>query len=151
MSKFQSEFKHDSSGSVGLSFVKVYNLWHKQIKDSLKEIQLTHPQFVVLASLGYLSQQDQEVNQVAISKKSDIDVMTISTIIRNLEKSGLISRKNSLVDTRAKAIVLTAAGQEKLTEALPIVEKIDRDFFGEAGTDVETLNRLLLQLVEKNS
>ncbi|MGM0110170.1 MarR family winged helix-turn-helix transcriptional regulator [Enterococcus sp. DIV0187] len=145
---FQSEFKDNSEASIGLSFIKVYNLWHKRIKDQLKRIELTHPQFIVLASLGYLSQKYNEVNQVDISKKSDMDVMTVSTIVRKLEKSGLVNRKNSTIDTRAKSIVLTDSGQKKLAEALPIVEKVDHDFFDRLGKDRTDLNRLLLQLID---
>lgn len=144
---FQSEFKDNSNASIGLLFVKVYNLWHKRIKDQLKSIELTHPQFIVLASLGYLSQQYNEVNQVDISKKSDMDVMTVSTIVRNLEKSGLVNRKNSIIDTRAKSIALTERGQKKLVEALPVVEKIDHDFFDSLGKDKNKFNKLLLQLI----
>jgi DNA-binding MarR family transcriptional regulator len=109
---FHSEYKDNSRASIGLSFIKVFNLWHKQIKDHLKRIELTHPQFIVLASLGYLSQQRKEIDQVDISTQSDIDVMTTSTIVRNLEKSGLVNRKNSILDTRAKCIILTELGQK---------------------------------------
>lgn len=144
---FQSEFKDNSDASIGLSFIKVYNLWHKQIKDQLKSIELTHPQFIVLASLGYISQRKTEVNQVDISKKSEIDVMTVSTIVRNLEKAELINRKNSIKDTRAKSIALTELGKKKLAEALPLVEKVDHDFFASLGKDRNDFNRLLLQLI----
>ena len=146
--KFPSEFNQDSSASIGLSFVKVYNLWHKQIKDQLKEVGLTHPQFIVLSSIGFLSMQNDEVNQVDVSKTSDIDVMTVSTIVRNLEKSSLVMRESSKIDTRAKSIVLTKIGQKKLAEALPIVEKVDHDFFDSLGKHREDFNHLLLQLIE---
>ena len=53
MSEFPSHYKSDATQSIGLSFIKVYNLWHKKIKEQLKNINLTHPQFVVLASLGH--------------------------------------------------------------------------------------------------
>lgn len=144
---FHSKFKDNSEVSIGLSFVKVYNLWHKQIKDQLNSIELTHPQFIVLASLGYISQKKDEVNQVDISKKSNIDVMTVSTIVRNLEKAELVNRKNSTKDTRAKSIALTEFGQKKLAEALPLVEKVDHDFFASLGKDRDDFNRLLLQLI----
>ena len=48
------------------------------IKQELKKINLTHPQFVVLAALAYLLQTENEVTQVMISKLSGIDVMTVS-------------------------------------------------------------------------
>ena len=143
---FQSEFQNNSEESIGLSFIKVYNLWHKQIKTQLRQLELTHPQFIVLASLGYLSQKDNEVNQVSISKNCDIDVMTVSTIVRNLEKMQLVIRENSINDTRSKIIRLTDLGQKKLAQSLPIVEEIDRYFFECLGKERTTFNQLLLQL-----
>ena len=58
-------------------------------------IELTHPQFVVLATIGYLCQHHGEVKQIDISRNSNIDVMTLSTIISRLEKSELIERQKS--------------------------------------------------------
>lgn len=68
MTKFPSKYKNDSSLSSGFSFIKAYNLWHKKIKERLKVIELTHPQFVVLATIGYLCQHHREVKQIDISK-----------------------------------------------------------------------------------
>ena len=143
---FQSEFQNNSEESIGLSFIKVYNLWHKQIKTQLRQLELTHPQFIVIASLGYLSQKDNEVNQVSISKNCDIDVMTVSTIVRNLEKMQLVIRENSINDTRSKIIRLTDLGQEKLAQSLPIVEESDWHFFECLGKERTTFNQLLLRL-----
>ncbi|EUJ39638.1 MarR family winged helix-turn-helix transcriptional regulator [Brochothrix campestris] len=150
-SSLSSDFQSTPNESTGLSFIKVYNLWHKLIKDELKTVNLTHPQFTVLASLGYLSQRNKEVSQVDISKQADIDVMTVSTIIRNLEKTKLLFRQESSVDTRAKSIMLTEEGRVVLSKALPLVEGIDNVFFGNLETDKQCFNSLLLKLIESNS
>ncbi|EGO9400005.1 MarR family winged helix-turn-helix transcriptional regulator [Enterococcus faecalis] len=148
MNNFHSNYKEDSNGSVGLSFIKVYNCWYKEIKNRLKKIGITHPQFVVLASLGYLSQYKEEINQVDVAKQSDMDVMTVSTVIKNLEKQTLLRREVSLSDTRAKVVKLTPKGWELLNQALPIVETIDKEFFGKLGSEEKELQRLLGLLVE---
>lgn len=150
MNSFDSSYKENCSNSVGLSFIKVYNLWHKSIKRELSYLNLTHPQFVVLSSLGYLSQRNEEVNQVSISGLSDIDVMTTSTIIKNLEKANLVVRQESKKDTRAKSVKLTNEGEITLNKALPIVEKIDINFFGVLKSDKELFNAFLITLVEEN-
>ncbi|MEK0307119.1 MarR family winged helix-turn-helix transcriptional regulator [Bifidobacterium favimelis] len=146
MSDFPSEYGQNASGSVGLSFIRVYNLWHKQVKDALKGIGLTHPQYVVLASLGYLAQQGNEINQVDIARNSDIDVMTVSTILRNLERGGLVTRRTAPDDQRAKTVTMTHAGRSILKRALPLVEGIDADFFGALGRDEAAFNTMLLKL-----
>lgn len=150
MSSFFSKYKNDSSAAIGLSFIKVYNSWHQKIKEQLKTLELTHPQYIVLASLGYLAQSQQEVNQVDIARQSEIDVMTVSTIIRNLEKQYLIVRQPSSQDTRAKVVTLTENGQKVLNQALPLVESIDAEFFGVLGEQTELFNQLLLKLVNEN-
>lgn len=151
MKQFNSNFKEDSSQSIGLSFIKAYNNWHKKIKTELAAIGITHPQFVVLASLGYLEQSKNEIKQIEISKKSDIDVMTVSTILKNLEKQQLIQRSHSKIDTRAKVVMLTSIGRSKLNKALKIVEQIDKVFFSKLGANEEQFNALLNLLTEEGN
>ena len=107
---------------------------------------MTHPQFVVIASLGYLAQFNQEITQVNIADKSDIDVMTVSTIIKNLEKKKLIKRTPSIQDTRAKSVQLTAEGTKLMMTAMEIVEEIDLRFFGQLGDQQDSFNQLLHRL-----
>ena len=146
MSDSPSESGQNASGPVGRSFIRVYNLWHKRVKEALRGIGLTHPQYVVLASLGYLAQSGDEVSQVDIARNSDIDVMTVSTILRNLERDGLVTRRTSSDDQRAKTVQMTASGRSSLKRALPLVEGIDADFFGLLGTDESAFNSMLLRL-----
>ncbi|MGG5317985.1 MarR family winged helix-turn-helix transcriptional regulator [Enterococcus sp. AZ072] len=146
MSLFPSKYQGGSDHSVGFSFIRVYNIWHRQIKAALSQIDLTHPQFVVIASLGYLAQFDQEITQVNIADTSDIDVMTISTIIKNLEKKKLVIRALSVEDARAKSVQLTDEGTQLMMEAMKIVEEIDCRFFGQLGNEQEIFNQFLHRL-----
>ena len=84
---FTSKYKKDSEQSTGLLFMRVYNKWHLIIKKELKKMNLTHPQFVVLASLAYLSQTNDEVTQVMISKLSGIDSINKSASCSAFSKS----------------------------------------------------------------
>ena len=129
--------------------MRVYNKWHSMIKKELKKMNLTHPQFVVLASLAYLSQDSNEVTQVMISKLSGIDVMTVSQILNLLEKNDLVKRKEHSRDTRAKAVILNKKGEEALQKAVPLVEKIDEIFFEKLDTDEEQFKHFLARLNEE--
>ena len=129
--------------------MRVYNKWHSMIKKELKKMNLTHPQFVVLASLAYLSQDSNEVTQVMISKLSGIDVMTVSQILNLLEKNDLVKRKEHSRDTRAKAVILNKKGEEALQKAVPLVEKIDEIFFKKLDTDEEQFKHFLVRLNEE--
>ena len=129
--------------------MRVYNKWHSIIKKELKKMNLTHPQFVVLASLAYLSQDSNEVTQVMISKLSGIDVMTVSQILNLLEKNDFVKRKEHSRDTRAKAVILNKKGEEVLQKAVPLVEQIDEIFFEKLDTDEEQFKHFLARLNEE--
>ena len=129
--------------------MRAYNEWHFMIKKELKRIHLTHPQFVVLASLAYLSQNGDEVTQVMISKLSGIDVMTVSQILSLLEKHDFVKRKEHSRDTRAKAVTLNKKGEEVLQKAVPLIEQIDELFFGKLDDDEEQFKHFLSRLNEK--
>ena len=129
--------------------MRVYNKWHSMIKKELKKMNLTHPQFVVLASLAYLSQDSNEVTQVMISKLSGIDVMTVSQILGLLEKHDFVKRKEHSRDTRAKAVILNKKGEEILQKAVPLVEQIDEIFFEKLDTDEEQFKHFLVRLNEE--
>ena len=129
--------------------MRVYNKWHSIIKKELKKMNLTHPQFVVLASLAYLSQDSNEVTQVMISKLSGIDVMTVSQILNLLEKNDFVKRKEHSKDTRAKAVILNKKGEETLQKAVPLIEQIDEIFFKKLDTDEEQFKHFLVRLNEE--
>lgn len=146
---FTSKYKDNSEKSTGLLFMRVYNKWHSMIKQELKKMNLTHPQFVVLASLAYLLQDSDEVTQVMISKLSGIDVMTVSQILNLLEKNDFVKRKEHSKDTRAKAVILNKKGEKVLQKAVPLVEQIDEIFFGKLDTDEEQFKHFLARLNEE--
>ena len=130
--------------------MRVYNKWHSMIKKELKKMKLTHPQFVVLASLAYLSQDsNEEITQVMISKLSGIDVMTVSQILNLLEKNDFVKRKEHSRDTRAKAVILNKKGEEVLQKAVPLVEQIDEIFFEKLDTDEKQFKHFLARLNEE--
>ena len=129
--------------------MRVYNKWHSMIKKELKKMNLTHPQFVVLASLAYLSQNGNEITQIMISKLSGIDVMTVSQILNLLEKNDFVKRKEHSKDTRAKAVILSKKGEEVLQKAVPLVEQIDEIFFEKLDTDEEQFKHFLARLNEE--
>ncbi|MDR1460835.1 MAG: MarR family transcriptional regulator [Campylobacteraceae bacterium] len=124
-----AKFKNDSNASTGFIFIRVYNKWHTAIKNELRKIGITHPQFVVMTVLNFLSQSDEYVTQASIAKMADMDAMSLSQIIRGLEEKGFLKRAVNPNDTRANAVWLLKKGQEAIKQALPIVEKIDEEFF----------------------
>ena len=149
-SQFNSIYKDEYKKSTGLLFIRTYHKWHGLIKNKLRTIDLTHPQFVVLTTLAALLRQQEWVSQTDIARFSDMDVMTISQIIRLLVKKGLIMREVHPKDSRANIILLTDTGLQKVNQALPLVEGIDQAFFGKLKNKTKLLNQLLIELETAN-
>lgn len=149
-SQFNSIYKDEYKKSTGLLFIRTYHKWHGLIKNKLRTIDLTHPQFVVLTTLVALLRQQEWVSQTDIARFSDMDVMTVSQIIRLLVKKELIMREVHPKDSRANIILLTDRGLQKVNQALPLVEGIDQAFFGKLEDKTEILNQLLIKLEAEN-
>lgn len=119
--------------------------WRSSIEAVLKTFGLTHPQFVVLATTGWLTRNGKLVTQITIGKMAGLDPNTNSQIIKGLELKGLIRRVRSS-DSRANNVSLTSGGLNILSQTLPTVEKADADFF--RPLSVKEMN-LLIQTFQK--
>jgi DNA-binding MarR family transcriptional regulator len=126
--------------SSGFLLWQVTMLWQRQIKKGLDVLGITHTQFVLLAALAWLSKLKNAVNQVDIANHSNTDRMMVSKVLRTLEQKKYIQRTESLVDTRAKNIVITESGRVVIQKALIIVEKIDLEFFEKLKTQKQAFN-----------
>lgn len=114
--------------SPGFLLWHISTLWRSSIQEILKPLHLTHPQFVVLAAVGWLTQDGKHVTQSEVGRMAGLDPNTISQIMRGLEAKKLIKRIRSS-DPRTKNPVLTSQGSALLERALPAVEKGDAEFF----------------------
>ena len=128
---------------------QVTNLWQREIKKALEKFQLTHSQYVLLASIHWLTLMGKEVTQVVLSNHTKIDPMTTSTVLRTLQTRGLVKRAEHSTDTRAKTVVLTAEGKKIVKLAVITVEKFDADFFNPLGNDTGSFNKKLLKLLKQ--
>jgi len=137
---------HDTPDrSPGFLLWHISTFWRGGIEEVLRPLGLTHPQFVVLASLGWLTRKGGKVSQAVVGKMAGLDPNTISQVIRGLEHKGLIKRE-SATDGRAKNPRLTSVGHSILVQALPAVEKADAQFFHRL--DLKEMERLL-QIFQK--
>ncbi len=134
--------------SSGFLLWQVTNLWQREIKKALEDYGLTHSQYVLLASIHWLTIHKQEVTQIVLSAHTKIDPMTTSTVLKTLQKKGLIQRQEHLTDTRAKTVGLTDDGKNMIKKAVVTVEKFDADFFSLLGTKTTEFNDNLLVLLE---
>lgn len=126
--------------SPGFLLWKVSMRWRRQIEAALSTVGLTHPQFVLLANVGWLTRNGDDITQADLSRQCETDVNMTSQVLRALEKRGLIKRHTLKYDERSKYPKLTQEGSKLVETAIPLVEKVDREFFSKEGTH-ELLDR----------
>ncbi|CAK1223623.1 DNA-binding transcriptional regulator [Fructobacillus tropaeoli] len=117
--------------STNQKFFNLYTDWFRQMKYRLRELDLTHPQFQILATVHGLSLQNTEITQIMVAKAADVDAMTASAIITKLSREDLLDRYPGKKNPRSKALSLTQAGEEKLQQALDIVNQFDQDLWSQ--------------------
>jgi len=142
---FESDYK-SAAESPGFLLWQVTNLWQRQIRAVLKDVDLTRVQFVLLASLAWLCRDRAVVTQSALAQHARIDVMMTSQVLRTLEQKGFIVRSAHPHDTRANALSVTPQGQQLAQRAIRLVEEADRRFFAPLGEDIPTFNDALQRL-----
>ena len=145
---FSVEKSEDSSGFL---LWQVTNLWQREIKKVLEPYDLTHSQYVLMTSIHWLTLHKQEVTQILLSSHTKIDPMTTSTVLRTLQKKGLVQRQEHLTDTRAKTVVLTGNGKKVINRAIKTVESFDATFFSVLKNTTQLFNEQLITLLgQKN-
>ena len=142
---FSVEKAEDSSGFL---LWQVTNLWQREIKKALETYNLTHSQFVLMASIHWLTLHKHDVTQILLSSHTKIDPMTTSTVLRTLQTKGLLQRQEHLTDTRAKTVGLTNDGNKIIKQAIKEVETFDKKFFSTLGEKTQVFNKQLLTLLE---
>jgi DNA-binding MarR family transcriptional regulator len=122
-------------------------LWQREIKKALEPYGLTHSQFVLMASIHWLTLHKQAVTQILLSSHTKIDPMTTSTVLRTLQSKGLLQRQEHATDTRAKTVALTDKGTKMIKKAVVTVEDFDREFFTALGSKTSSFNEQLQKLL----
>ncbi|MCC7117192.1 MAG: MarR family transcriptional regulator [Anaerolineales bacterium] len=144
---FQADAAEDSPG---FSLWQVSSLWQRKLNASLRPFELTHAQFVLLASLLWLADRARPVTQAELASYAKMDTMMASNVLRTLEGKGLLVRNPHPTDTRAKALALTAQGRKLAEQVVPVIEDIDQAFFMALGNAADQFNQYLLKLIEAN-
>lgn len=136
--------------SPGFLLWRVSNAWQREQRHALQHFGLTHTQFVALAVASWFSQQEpkEPMTQARLSQLTGSDPMTISQVVRALEKAGYFERSTHSSDTRANVIAVSKAGCELAAHALQAVEATDQAFFKALDVEATSLITLLQRLLK---
>ncbi|MDF9830313.1 MarR family winged helix-turn-helix transcriptional regulator [Parabacteroides sp. PF5-6] len=132
---------------LGYLLTQVSFLKQRIINATLKELDITYIQFIILAGTLELS-IDEIVTQQLISDKRRLDKAMVSNVVKTLIEKGLMMRHTHPVDKRAYTLSLTEAGVEKAIRGKELALKIDRTFF--SGIDKEKFLESLQILINNN-
>ena len=133
--------------SPGFLLWQTTMIWQRQIKKALESYDISHAQFVIMATLLWFEAHNYDTTQVLIISWSKLDKMTVSKSLKKLELMGCTHRVEHKTDTRAKTVSLTSKGKNLVRKLVPIVEGIDNLFFGNASLKeqksfIQILNKL---------
>ncbi len=135
----------DPDESPGFLLWHVTLRWQRDIAAALAPLDLTHVQFVLLASTWWLNSRGEYPNQLAVARHAGTDVKMTSQVLRKLEAKGLIRRDVDAADTRARRLAVTDRGTRQAQAAIAAVEAADTAFFA-AIPDAGALLALLRPL-----
>ncbi|GGJ41242.1 MarR family winged helix-turn-helix transcriptional regulator [Deinococcus roseus] len=141
---FPTEFDTPQD-NPGFLLWTITSRWQRHIRQALDPLNLTHAQFVLLASLGWLCTREQHITQTRLADHAHMDPMTTSQVLRTLEQKGWVTRLAHPRDTRARVLQVTAAGTEMIEKSIPLVEAVDRAFFAGLSPEAVALFRKLDQ------
>jgi DNA-binding MarR family transcriptional regulator len=120
--------------SPGFLLWQIANVWQRRQRAALKPLDLTHVQFVLLTVLAWGTRfDDRGLRQIDLAHEAKTDPMMTSQVLRALAGRGLVERVPDPGDARANLVRVTSAGRDLANRALPVVEAVDRAFFGARG------------------
>jgi DNA-binding MarR family transcriptional regulator len=132
--------------SPGFLLWQTTMIWQRQIKKALEAYDISHAQFVIMATLMWFEAYHYDTTQISIVNWSKLDKMTVSQSLKKLVVLGYVNRIEHETDTRAKSVFLTRKGKDMVRKLVPIVEKIDSKFF---GNNSEQEEKKLIKILRK--
>jgi DNA-binding MarR family transcriptional regulator len=118
------------SDSLGFLLRQMFMVWRRSVESGLSEIDLTHIQFVFLIGLGWLTRQGKRARQQDLGEFCKCSRALTSQTVATLIRKGLVLRVSDTADRRSKLLTLSAAGERKVREAVPILEGVEKSFLG---------------------
>jgi DNA-binding MarR family transcriptional regulator len=109
------------SEMVCFSLYSSSNAMIRKYRPQLKQFDLTYPQFLVMMSLW----NKDSVYIKELSEQTYLDAGTLTQVLKRLESKGFIERKKSLLDERAKVIILTESGMLLQDSTAHIFEEME--------------------------
>lgn len=146
MSIAKSPFFSRPTTSLWIRFLRFSLLSNKKLDEELQKLDLTTPQFYVLATIGYTG----GLPFSDIGKKMMVTVSNLTGIVDRLEEKALVVRERDSRDRRIVHVKPTKKGMETFRCTVPLFEQNVAEFFApldkEEQKELSSLLRKLLRL-----
>lgn len=124
--------------AVGFLLWRTLLVYQQRVEQTLDIVGLTHLQFAVLATAGWLSLSRAEVSQRDIVRQSGIKEAQLSLMIKALRTKELLVQEPGERDPRVRAIRLTERGARSLESAIPLINAVQNELWPTAAMQRET-------------
>ncbi len=111
--------------SLWVRFLRFSLISYKKLESDLEKLDLTPPQFYVLATIGYAG----GLPFGEIGAKMMVTVSNLTGIVDRLEEKKLVIRKRDDKDRRVVHVVLTEKGAKLYKSTIPLFEKTVSQIF----------------------
>jgi len=111
--------------SLWVRFLRFSLISYKKLESDLEKLDLTPPQFYVLATIGYAG----GLPFGEIGAKMMVTVSNLTGIVDRLEEKKLVTRKRDDKDRRVVHVVLTEKGAKLYKSTIPLFEKTVSQIF----------------------
>lgn len=129
-------------GLLGYKLKKTQHILRLHMDEALRSLDLTTPQYAVLSQ----AELKPGISNAALARAAFITPQTMHGIVANLEKRGLIIRKNDPEHGRILRTELTDLGQKVVANAHEIIRRIEAKMLNNISNEHKLLfEKLLLE------
>ncbi|MDH6627890.1 DNA-binding MarR family transcriptional regulator [Streptomyces sp. LBL] len=140
------------SPTPGYLVWRLANKWRTAVDQALAPLNLTHAQYVLLASLSGMEASGGQPSQRELADHTGLEALYVSKLARALEAAGLVGRTRDTEDTRVVRLALTDEGKAAVRPAVAAVQVLlDQLLTPLGGLDdrrTEDFKRTLTQLLD---
>lgn len=104
--------------------------WRAEMEARLRPLGLTHTQFMLLATAGWLEHRHGPPTQQQVADRAGTDRQMTSRVVRTLSGRGLLTRDTDGANARVLRLTPTAEGRDLTRRAVAVVQDLDRHLFG---------------------
>lgn len=134
--------------AIGFWMWRLTLVFQRRAESALKQMGLTHLQYVILTLTGWLSLQSSQVSQRDLARMSGVQEAQVSLMIKALKAKKLIKQTPGMEDTRVRWITITPAGVRLLSKSIPLMTAL-QDEMWPPGDDTDHVRHLFAKTLNR--